>query len=92
MCGEISHIPLRCDEVMKTRQTEERRFVESRMSEAMLRTCWKCKKKFFKVEGCNCITCVCGAKMCYLCGMPGISLTHFSEVKGRDGSVYLLPK
>ena len=40
------------------------------MTEAMLRECVRCKKKYFKEEGCNKMTCECGQVMCYLCRKP----------------------
>ena len=44
-----------------------RTFIETKMTEALIRTCYQCKKPFLKVDGCNKMTCACGAKMCYLC-------------------------
>lgn len=71
-CGEESHIPLTCDEVEKDTEVKARTKVEDAMTEAMLRECpnVKCKKKYFKEEGCNKMTCTCGQSMCYLCRKP----------------------
>jgi hypothetical protein len=45
-----------------------RLFVEKRMSEALLRTCPKCRISFSKSDGCNKITCPqCKYSMCYIC-------------------------
>jgi len=70
LCKEPSHIPLRCDEVEKKEQTDVRIQLENQMTEALLKSCWKCKRKFYKEEGCNHMTCTCGAQMCYVCGEP----------------------
>ena len=80
MCQEPNHVPLRCNEVEKQDQEEERKKIEERLSEAMMRECWKCKVKYFKEEGCNKMTCPrpgCGAKMCYLCKAQVTDYTHF---------------
>ena len=72
LCGEKSHIPLTCDEVEKDEEVAARTKVEMAMSEAMIRECVnpKCRKKFFKTEGCNKMKCECGQSMCYLCRKP----------------------
>jgi TRIAD3 protein (E3 ubiquitin-protein ligase RNF216) len=57
LCGEEAHIPLKCSEVEKKTQTNTRLTVEEALTEARLRTCHKCKAKFFKTEGCNKMTC-----------------------------------
>ncbi|MCL4122660.1 UNVERIFIED_CONTAM: hypothetical protein GTU68_053140 [Idotea baltica] len=49
------------------------------MSEAMVRECYKCKKRFIKEEGCNKMVCSCGAMMCYLCKMPIKGYDHFAH-------------
>ena len=80
LCQEPNHVPLRCDEVEKKDEEEERKKIEEQLSEAMMRECWKCKVKYFKEEGCNKMTCPrpgCGAKMCYLCKEPVKDYTHF---------------
>ncbi|KAF4521015.1 hypothetical protein B566_EDAN002510, partial [Ephemera danica] len=78
-CKEPSHIPLRCDEVEKDEEVRARKFLEDRMTEALVRECWKCHKKFVKLDGCNKMTCSCGAKMCYLCRQPITGYDHFSN-------------
>ena len=69
-CGEPAHIPLKCSEVEKKRETQGRLKVEEAISNAKIRTCPKpgCGKKFVK-EGneCNKMTCACGTFSCYVC-------------------------
>ena len=49
LCKEISHIPLRCEEVEKDAEVRKRTFIENKMTEAMVRRCWKCSKPFIKL-------------------------------------------
>ena len=74
-------MPLRCDQVEKKVELDMRKFIEQRMTEAMIRTCHNCKKRFYKVEGCNKMTCVCGASMCYVCRAPIKDYSHFNNGK-----------
>ncbi|CAF0957227.1 unnamed protein product [Rotaria sordida] len=78
-CGEPNHIPLRCDEVEKKDELDMRTFIENRVSEAMIRVCYKCKQRFYKLEGCNKMTCACGASMCYICRQPIHGYEHFNN-------------
>lgn len=81
-CKEAAHIPLRCDEVERKSERDMRTYVEDQMSDALLRQCWKCKRRFFKTEGCNHMTCSCGAEMCYQCGArlkKGKYMEHFRK-------------
>ena len=52
-------------------------FIENKVSEAMIRQCYQCNKRFFKNEGCNHIKCACGAEMCYICKQPIKGYNHF---------------
>jgi len=89
LCGEESHVPLSCDEVEKDGEVVARTKLEDAMTEAMVRACVKCTKRFFKDEGCNKMKCECGQSMCYLCRKPvDDDYKHFyaqgaSPVKGK---------
>lgn len=68
-CGEEAHIPFKCSEVEKKNETSARLSVEEAMTKARVRFCPKgCKQPFFKVEGCNKMTCpTCKTFICYIC-------------------------
>ena len=52
LCKEVSHIPLSCKEAKEdTDETRKRIFIENKMSEAMIRKCWKCSKPLIKSTG-----------------------------------------
>jgi TRIAD3 protein (E3 ubiquitin-protein ligase RNF216) len=82
MCREPAPIPLRCDEVEHSEEANYRLFIERSMSDALLRKCWRCKKNFFKEEGCNHMTCSCKAEMCYICRARIKGTSHFSNEPG----------
>lgn len=52
--------------------------IELKMTEAMIRTCPNCNKRFFKESGCNKMTCVCGQSMCYICKEAITGYEHFN--------------
>ena len=83
-CKEEAHIPLKCSEVEKKNVTSMRVSVEEAMSEARIRECPnpKCKKRFFKTEGCNKMSCACGKKICYICrkDITSNGYNHFCQV------------
>ncbi|CAM9892306.1 unnamed protein product, partial [Phaeothamnion confervicola] len=79
-CGEEPHPGQRCEEVEKKAMTDSRRTVEEAMSEAVVRTCPKCKRKFTKDYGCNKMTCACGALICYICRQPIKGYQHFCQM------------
>lgn len=86
-CKEPSHIPLKCDEVEKDEDVKRRTYLENKMSEALLKKCYKCGKRYIKSDGCNKITCTCGAMQCYVCGEPVSGYQHFN---GQGGDKYHL--
>ncbi|XP_046744339.1 uncharacterized protein LOC124410199 [Diprion similis] len=81
LCKELNHVPLRCNEV--TKGEEARHYLEEKMTEALVRKCYKCSRPFFKDEGCNKMTCPCGAMTCYICGEPVKDYKHFNG-QGSD--------
>ncbi|KAI4470730.1 ubiquitin conjugating enzyme 7 interacting protein-related [Holotrichia oblita] len=87
LCKKITHLPLRCDETSKPDEIQKRIYIENKMSEALIRICYKCGLNFIKSEGCNRMKCSCGAMMCYLCSKPVIDYTHFN---GPGGDKYHL--
>jgi TRIAD3 protein (E3 ubiquitin-protein ligase RNF216) len=81
-CKRRSHIPLKCDEVDEEKEVSARQKIEERMTAAKVRQCPKCPNKFFKSEGCNKMTCSCGAFVCYVCRKyiePSVKYAHFCQ-------------
>lgn len=74
-CKELNHLPLKCNE---TRTEQARLMLEEKMTEALIRKCHKCGRPFFKEDGCNKITCPCGAVVCYVCDTPVTGYDHFA--------------
>lgn len=85
LCKEPSHIPLKCDEVKNT--DAARLYLEEKMTEALVRKCWSCGRTFFKEDGCNKMSCVCGAQMCYICDKPVNDYRHFEGQGGGSGKL-----
>ncbi|KAF2904452.1 hypothetical protein ILUMI_01733, partial [Ignelater luminosus] len=78
LCKEPSHVPLRCEEVEKEDNIKVRTYIEDKMTEALVRKCYNCGIKFIKADGCNKMTCSCGALMCYVCNQPVRDYKHFN--------------
>ncbi|XP_043248721.1 uncharacterized protein DDB_G0292642-like isoform X2 [Colletes gigas] len=74
LCKEINHVPLKCHE---ERIDQARLFVEEKMTEALVRKCYKCSRPYYKDDGCNKIQCQCGATMCYICDAVVTGYNHF---------------
>ncbi|XP_041473758.1 uncharacterized protein LOC121422663 [Lytechinus variegatus] len=84
------HYGLECDQVKK--QSTMRLSYQERMTEAKVRTCYKCGTKFTKSEGCNKMTCRCGAKMCYICRQPIKDYSHFDNRAAPPNGQMWMPK
>ena len=50
-CREVNHAPLRCEEVAMKQRLHN--YVETKMTEALMRQCPACKRNFVKADGCN---------------------------------------
>ncbi|KZS15070.1 Uncharacterized protein APZ42_019613 [Daphnia magna] len=89
-CREPNHSPLRCEEfAMKQRLSH---YVETKMTEALVRQCPTCKKNFVKADGCNKMVCPCGAIMCYICRQQIKDYNHFSNNPPQQPNVPVPPK
>ncbi|KAK3592409.1 hypothetical protein CHS0354_004032 [Potamilus streckersoni] len=71
------HFGKKCSDIEKKDETKLRLEFEEKMTLAKIRVCHKCKAKFTKIDGCNKMTCRCGAKICYICRKPDIDYNHF---------------
>lgn len=75
-----SHIPLTCEEHKKENGISERRIIEEARTEALIRTCGKCKVRILKEYGCNKVVCTsCYAVLCDVCGedISKVMYNHF---------------
>ncbi|CAH1273306.1 RNF216 [Branchiostoma lanceolatum] len=79
------HFGIPCQEVEGADDTKFRTSIEEKMTEAKIRTCHQCKAKFTKHDGCNKMTCRCGAKMCYVCRKPIKDYNHFCRHARNPG-------
>jgi hypothetical protein len=78
-----SHLPLSCDEVERDSETQARTHLENAATEAMVRECVKCNTRFLQEDGCNKMTCQCGATSCYICRKPVADYSHFYGQGGQ---------
>ena len=83
LCKAKSHIPLSCDEFKKENGISERRVIEEARTEALIRTCGKCKVRILKEDGCNKVICTkCYAVLCDYCGKD-ISKQMYNHFDGQ---------
>jgi hypothetical protein len=68
LCQKENHLPSTCEEAADDNVLGAQHQVEEAMTNALLRSCAKCQKKFYKTEGCNKMACPeCHAITCYVC-------------------------
>ena len=80
-CNQVDHPGKECYSLGNIAQSK-RQEIEDKMTEALIVKCKQCNKSIFKNEGCNKITCVCGAHNCYICKeiIPkNVGYSHFCK-------------
>eukprot|EP00731_Ephydatia_muelleri_P028498 Em0020g142a len=78
-CGNNwdDHFGIPCKEMESRDDTKYRISIEELMTKAKIRYCHRCGCEFLKNDGCNKMTCRCGAIQCYACRKPEIDYSHF---------------
>ncbi|XP_051063333.1 E3 ubiquitin-protein ligase RNF216-like [Phodopus roborovskii] len=73
------HTGLTCEELAEKDEVKYRTSIEEKMTAARVRKCPQCGTGLIKSEGCNRMSCRCGAQMCYLCRLPIDGYEHFCQ-------------
>ncbi|KAM4697800.1 E3 ubiquitin-protein ligase RNF216 [Rhinophrynus dorsalis] len=80
------HVNLTCEELAESDDVKYRTFIEEKMTAARVRKCHVCFTGLIKSEGCNRMSCRCGAQMCYLCRTPINGYDHFCQHPHSPGA------
>ncbi|XP_062868777.1 E3 ubiquitin-protein ligase RNF216 isoform X2 [Trichomycterus rosablanca] len=80
------HAGKTCEQVLERDETQLRLSIEEKMTAALVRKCHKCSMGLLKSEGCNRMSCRCGAFMCYLCREPITDYNHFCQHARTPGA------
>ncbi|KAJ8413490.1 hypothetical protein AAFF_G00079970 [Aldrovandia affinis] len=80
------HVGKTCDQVMEQDEIRIRIAFEEKMTAARVRKCHSCSMGLVKSEGCNRMSCRCGAFMCYLCRQPINGYDHFCQHARTPGA------
>ncbi|KNE64091.1 hypothetical protein AMAG_09153 [Allomyces macrogynus ATCC 38327] len=78
-CRRKAHIPNTCEDAAKNDKLNAQHLIEEKLTEALIRECPMCRTKITKENGCNKMTCRCGALFCYCCRALIKDYTHFAE-------------
>ena len=75
-CQKDNHAPQTCEQAGQDKVLNALHLIEEARSEAIIRTCRKCKAKIVKEFGCNKMTCTrCSSLFCYNCNED---ITHLA--------------
>ncbi|XP_073647959.1 E3 ubiquitin-protein ligase RNF216 isoform X5 [Tursiops truncatus] len=80
------HNGLTCEELAEKDDIKYRTSIEEKMTAARIRKCHKCGTGLIKSEGCNRMSCRCGAQMCYLCRVSISGYDHFCQHPRSPGA------
>lgn len=78
-CKKRSHLPQSCEEAAENEVVSLRSKIANEMSDALVRECPSCHKRFVKESGCNKMLCSCGTIICYLCRSVITGYDHFNK-------------
>ena len=84
LCDEEAHEGMSCKEWKRQKELNSTEFFEATAAANGLRKCPSCKKWLQKGEGCNHITCTCGAHICWRCGKQFADGNAVYDHLGRD--------
>lgn len=80
------HEDFTCEQLAEKDDIKYRVIIEEKMTAARIRKCHKCGTGLIKSEGCNRMSCRCGAQMCYLCRVPISGYDHFCQHPKSPGA------
>ncbi|XP_040539294.1 E3 ubiquitin-protein ligase RNF216 [Gallus gallus] len=80
------HMNLTCEQLAEKDDIKYRTSIEEKMTAARIRKCHKCGTGLIKSEGCNRMSCRCGAQMCYLCRAAINGYDHFCQHPRSPGA------
>ncbi|KAJ8246060.1 hypothetical protein GJAV_G00263200 [Gymnothorax javanicus] len=80
------HAGKTCEQVVEQDEVRIRVAFEEKMTAARVRKCHNCGMGLVKSEGCNRMSCRCGAFMCYLCRQPINGYDHFCQHPRTPGA------
>ncbi|KAA6364938.1 MAG: putative E3 ubiquitin-protein ligase [Streblomastix strix] len=90
-CKKVWDNNHQCGSQVQTLEDQKRIFIEQKMSQSVIRSCYKCNKQIIKTQGCNHMTCPeCGAEFCYVCRQPiehGQSSKHFRSDREQEAHI-----
>ena len=77
LCKKQAHWDMPCE---KDEKREKEKQLEEEQTMRMVKPCKRCNVDIQKTDGCNKMTCICGAYMCWLCGadISGLGYNHFT--------------
>ncbi|XP_028843458.1 E3 ubiquitin-protein ligase RNF216 [Denticeps clupeoides] len=80
------HAGKTCEQLLERDEIRLRVAFEEKMTAARVRKCHKCGTGLVKSEGCNRMSCRCGAFMCYLCREAINGYNHFCQHARSPGA------
>ncbi|MEJ1272512.1 hypothetical protein NN561_003363 [Cricetulus griseus] len=80
------HTGLICEELDKKDDVKYGTSIEEQMTAVCMRKCQQCRASHIQSEGCNHMSCCCGAQMCYVCRVSIHVYDHFCHHPSFPGA------